>query len=130
MTNTEYSQRPKPTRNGRWVIRDGKPAGRPLKEGDYVVATKYADGNPGDHFCVGFYAGCYDHLGQTRHLVVDSEGNPFRHNGFRRAEHVSPKRGTWMVNHLKHIEALMDRYSVWHWWRAPWRELENVRDSY
>ena len=27
---------------------------KPLVRGDYVLATKYADGDPRDHFCVGF----------------------------------------------------------------------------
>jgi len=94
-----------------------------LKPGDYVVATKYADGDPGDQFCIGFYSGCYDHYGQTRHLVVDSAGKNFRHNGFRRVARVSAARGTWMVEHLALIDKLMDRFSVWHWYRAPWWEL-------
>jgi hypothetical protein len=95
-------------------------------KGDYVVATKYADGDPGDHFCVGFYDSFYDHYGKARHVVVDSEGKPFRANGFRKARKVSSRRGTWMVRHLAHIESMKDRYSVWHWWRAPWAELDAV----
>jgi len=93
------------------------------KKGDYVVATKYADGDPGDQFCIGFYDGGYDHYGQTRHLVVDSHGKNFRHNGFRRVARVGAKRGTWMVQNIAHIERMMNRFSVWHWWKAPWREL-------
>lgn len=64
------------------------------KVGDYVVATKYADGDPGDHFCVGYYQGWYDHFGQPRHLVVDGSGKSFRANGFRRVAKVSSERGT------------------------------------
>ena len=100
---------------------------RPFEIGDYVVATKWHDGDPGDQFCIGFYNGFYDHYGSTRHLVVDSEGKNFRHNGFRRVAHVGSKRGTWMVKHLSHIDAMKDRFRVWHWWRAPWRELRSVR---
>lgn len=101
---------------------------RQIEVGDYVVATKYADGDPGDQFCVGFYNGYYDHHGQIRYLVVDGEGKNFRHNGFRRAARVGQKRGTWMVEHLSHIEKMKDRYSVWHWWRAPWSELHAIDD--
>ncbi len=96
------------------------------KIGDYVVATKYADGDPGDQFCIGFYARAFDHFGQTRHLVSDGKGGNFRHNGFRRVARVGHKRGAWMVEHLALIENMMDRFSVWHWWKAPWSELHSV----
>lgn len=98
----------------------------PVTKGDYVVATKYADGDPGDQFCVGFYDGSFEHAGQTRHLVIDSEGKNFRHNGFRRVARVGKERGQWMVSHLEHIEEMKDRFSVWHWWQAPWRELRAI----
>lgn len=102
-----------------------------MKPGDYVVATKYRDGDPGDQFCIGFYDGSYDHCGiETRHLVVDSEGKQFRPNGFRRVAKVSARRGTWMVQHLSLIEGMMNRFSVWHWYRAPWRELREWEDGY
>lgn len=93
-----------------------------LHIGDYVVATKWHDGDPGDQFCIGFYNGSYDHCGSRRYLVVDNEGNNFRHNGFRRVARVGLNRGNWMVAHLELIYKMRDRYSVWHWWRAPWRE--------
>ncbi len=91
-----------------------------MNKGDYVVATKYLDGDPGDQFCVGFYAGSYDHYGQMRHLVVDGECKNFRHNGFRRCETVSSERGSWLVEHMNIIERYGDRYSVWDWVHAPW----------
>ena len=94
-----------------------------INNGDYVVATKYRDGDPVDQFCIGFYKGFYIHYGETRHLVVDSNGTNFRINGFRRVARISSKRGSWMVDHLKHIETMKDRFSVWHWVRASWREL-------
>ncbi len=97
-----------------------------LKIGCYVVATKYADGDPGDQFCVGFYNGSYDHHGSTRHLVVDGDGKNFRANGFRRIAKIPQRRGEWIVAHLKHIEKMKDRFSVWHWVRAPWAELNGI----
>lgn len=91
-----------------------------MNEGDYVVATKYRDGDPGDHFCVGFYAGPYDHYGETRHLVVDQNGNQFRANGFRRCESISFDRGKHIVSHMPLIERYRNSYSVWDWVNAPW----------
>ena len=95
-----------------------------IKKGDYVVATKYRDGDPGDQYAIGFYNGSFDTYGQTRHLVVDNDGKDFRLNGFRRIARVSARRGTWMVNHIAYIDKMMNRFSVWHWYHAPWRELE------
>src|SRR5579859_7717389 len=85
-----------------------------LEIGDYVIATKYADGDPGDHWCVGLYAGNYDHFGSVRHLVNDYAGVSFRANGFRRVAKISSARGKWIVDHIPKIEKLRNRYSVWH----------------
>jgi hypothetical protein len=81
--------------------------------GDYVLATKYGDGDPQDHWCVGFYAGLtnpekYD---PPRHDVVDCEGKNFRGNGFRRIKKITPEQGTWMLKHAKDIE--LSGQSVW-----------------
>lgn len=108
-------------------IRDdwnGKPS-IGLKKGDYVLATKYSDGDPGDHFVVGFYDSILPKVGGDRHMVVDSEGKQFRGNGFRRVAKISARRGEWIIRHLKLIEDARDRFSVWHWFRAPWTELNS-----
>ena len=99
---------------------------KPVKKGDYVVATKYGDGDPGDQFCIGTYDGSFDHFGEMRHLVLDNDGKNFRHNGFRRVERVTSKRGAWLVAHLAYIEKMQDQYSVWHWVHASWAELNSV----
>ena len=112
----------------RRYIRDQWEAQHPsvVKKGDYVVATKYRDGDPGDQFCIGFHDYSYQNGSSTWHMVVDSFGNQFRHNGFRRVARIGSKRGAWVVRNLCRIEELQDRFSVWHWWRAPWRELDAV----
>lgn len=95
--------------------------------GDYVLASKYSDGDPGDHYCIGFYAGSYDHFGQTRHLVNDGEGKPFRANGFRRCEPISSEEGRRIIASFPDMKPLEveerppgedDRLvgkSVWDW---------------
>jgi hypothetical protein len=100
------------------------PAG--LNKGDYVLATKYRDGDPADHFCIGYHDRTFDHFGHDRHLVVDADGNQFRANGFRRIALISSRRGSWMVRHFAHIERMQYRFSVWHWYHAPWAELDLV----
>jgi len=54
------------------------------KDGDYVLATKYLDGDPGDAWAVGYYDGNFDHYGTIRHLVKDDKGCNLRNSGFRR----------------------------------------------
>ena len=98
------------------------PAG--IKVGAYVLATKYRDGDPGDHFCVGFYHSSFNDGVGIRHMVVDNEDRQFRRNGFRRIARLSDRRGRWITRHLPLIEAARDRFSVWHWYHAPWRELQ------
>ncbi len=95
---------------------------KPIKKGDYVLATKYSDGDPGDHWCVGFY----DELKWgDRHIVLDNAGKPFRLNGFRRAQIIGDAEGQWLIEHIADIEQTMfktrgaDRHlegrSVWEW---------------
>jgi len=97
-----------------------------LKPGDYVLATKYSDGDPGDHYCTGFYVGSCNHGGSARHLVADSNGALYRYNGFRRIEAIEADEGNWMVSHFsdfKYFECAEDEFgndvvvgwSVWDW---------------
>ena len=59
--------------------------------GDYVLATKYADGDPGDQWCIGFASEYWP--SRQRWLVRDSGGNNYRNNGFRRAEKITREVG-------------------------------------
>lgn len=96
-----------------------------MNTGDYVLATKYQDGDPGDGYAVGFYDRCYDHFGQTRHMVVDNEGKQFRGNGFRRCEPINDAEGRWLIEHFPEFQPMWseevngeDRMcgkSVWDW---------------
>lgn len=83
-----------------------------MKKGDYVLATKYDDGDPQDQWAVGFYSG------ETggRHYVVDANDNQFRGNGFRRAEKITVARGAWLLANVQAIEGSC--CSLWHWKRA------------
>ena len=88
-----------------------------IREGEYVLATKYHDGDPGDHFAVGFYGGTLASIGKPdRHMVLNSAGVPFRANGFRRVKKISTARGLYIVTHLEEIER--GSHSVWWWVRC------------
>ena len=74
-----------------------------LKIGDYVLATKYSDGDPQDHWAVGIYVGMTEHT-TPRYNVVDILGKHFRHNGFRRINKITRKVGEWILDNSELIE--------------------------
>ena len=82
----------------------------PIEIGAYVLATKYDDGDPCDHFYVGFVSG-YTHHG--RYLIVDSDGQNQRANGFRRAETISDDEGRQLVALMPSIG---DKQGPSVWW--------------
>ena len=85
----------------------------PLLAGDYVLATKYSDGDPQDHWSVGFFHSMLPKAGGYRFQVVDNEGNQFRGNGFRRAQTISENEGKWLLEHSREIES--SGRSLWDW---------------
>lgn len=87
-----------------------------LKAGDYVLATKWSDGDPGDQWAVGFYTGMLPKTSGDRYLVADAEGKQFRSNGFRRVKKISADRGRWLLEHKQDIE--QGGRSLWWWVRA------------
>lgn len=76
-----------------------------MNNGDYVLATKYHDGDPGDQYAVGFYDRPLEY-DETRHLVVDGSGKQFRNNGFRRVEKISETEGRWLIEHFGEFEPM------------------------
>jgi uncharacterized protein YegL len=89
------------------------------KQGDYVLATKYGDGDPKDHWAVGFYS----HFDQARerHFIMDSKGRQFRANGFRRVKKISSLRGQFILDHADLIG--VSRRSLWWWVRTSMHPL-------
>lgn len=68
-----------------------------MNKGDYVLATKYSDGDPGDQYAVGFFDGMLSKVGGDRYLVVNGDGKNFRGNGFRRCEPINDAEGRWLI---------------------------------
>lgn len=87
-----------------------------LKKGDYVLATKWSDGDPGDQWCVGFYDGTLSKVSEDRHMVVDENGKQFRGNGFRRVKKISRERGAFLLKNKEFIE--FGTRSLWGWVRV------------
>lgn len=88
--------------------------GETLKKGDYVLATKYDDGDPCDHFCVGFYRDPLVKGTNIRHNIVDSDGNLIRGNGFRRAEVITKEEGEALVALMPKIGDKPGKSLWWH----------------
>ena len=80
-----------------------------IKKGDYVIGTKYSDGDPMDQFAIGLFSGMTWH---GRFNIVDNDGNLFRGNGFRRVKKISGKVGRELVKQIPFIES--SGKSVWH----------------
>ncbi len=83
------------------------------KVGSYVLATKYWDGDPCDHFCIGWMDRIMTNYNPVRYHVVDSDGLPFRGNGFRRVEAITPKEGRAMLAIFPDIANVPGGWSVW-----------------
>lgn len=86
-----------------------------LTKGDYVLATKYQDGDPRDQWCIGYYQGQTQHC-PPRHDIMDIDGKLFRGNGFRRVKRISPERGAWLLQHAQGME--FSGKSVWRFART------------
>jgi hypothetical protein len=69
--------------------------------GDYCLATKYSDGDPGDAWGVGYYDGVkYG----DRHMIKDATGAQIRLNGFRRVAKISSEYGNWLMSNAAMLE--------------------------
>lgn len=71
-----------------------------MRIGEYVLATKFSDGDPQDQWCVGFY----NRKLMERNLVIDNAGKNFRANGFRKIMRITQAEGKYLVDHIKDIE--------------------------
>ncbi len=96
---------------------DSKSGKSALLAGDYVLATKWSDGDPKDQWCVGFYKGVLPYETKDRYEVVDNDGNLFRGNGFRRVKKISQRRGEFILSKREQIES--STKSLWWWLRQP-----------
>lgn len=71
------------------------------KVGDYVLATKYSDGDPGDRWAVGFYAG----MGHDLHMVNDSAGKQIHAGGYRCVIRIPFDVGAWLLKNAHVLES-------------------------
>ena len=93
---------------------------KPLVRGDYVLATKYDDGDPCDHFFVGFFR----EMSGDRYMVDDGKGQLARAGGFRRCERITARVGSALCAAMPIIGDIHGT-SVW-WWRRHVKALEQL----
>jgi hypothetical protein len=80
---------------------------KPLAKGDYVLATKYADGDPGDPWAVGFYSEPGPPSGDMlRYRVVHADERIiYGPNGFRRIRRgLRADVGAWLIENSDALE--------------------------
>ncbi len=77
-------------------------APKDLNPGDYVLATKWGDGEAWDHWAVGYFTG----MSGERYLIRDAQGNNLRANGFRRAAIITPEIGAYLLENAKELEQI------------------------
>lgn len=78
--------------------------------GDYVLATKWHDGEPGDPWAVGFYGGL--EFGD-RHMVRHADGENIRPNGYRRVGRITPEIGAWLLKNAANLEFAPGKITLW-----------------
>jgi len=74
--------------------------------GDYVLATKFSDGDPRDRWCVGFVKEIDKNNGKKYCVTFDEQTQ-----WFRRACKIDRELGEWIVKHIKTLEQAS--YSIW-----------------
>lgn len=89
-----------------------------FKKGDYVLGTKYSDGDPHDGWAVGFVSEMAYEEGAK---IVDNQGKIIgRFNGFRRVKKINGPRGDWLCRNAQKFESLP--HSMWHYFRCSKKE--------
>lgn len=81
--------------------------GKLLTKGDYVLATKYDDGDPGDPWAIGFYSEPGPPAGdRARYRVTLADGSIlYGPNGFRRVRRgLREDVGRWLLESATALE--------------------------
>lgn len=89
--------------------------------GDYVLATKYTDGDPMDPWFIGFYSGPTTHT-PPKYTITDVKGTPFCPYSFRKIKKITQKQGEWMLKNRELIQH--SGMPVWHFTQLPEESLQ------
>ena len=93
-----------------------------MKIGQYVMASKYKDGDPYDGFAVGIFNGMLEKCTcEKRYMVINNSGENFRRNGFRRCQPITHDEGVYICDNEELIRSASPK-SVWAWLREYRRD--------
>ena len=101
------------------------PHDKEIVKHDYVLATKYHDGNSAEGWCVGFFDRTEKGEVQDRHFIVSITGLQFRAgSGYRRMSKISKARGEFILSNVDNIE--LSHRSLWWWKRCKIDALDKL----
>lgn len=86
---------------------------RPLEVGDYVLASKYRDGDPNDPWFVGFIKQIIRCEDYDKYKIADEDGNLLYSSMLARAERIGKANGHQLVRCKKYIKE--SNKSVYYW---------------
>ena len=89
-----------------------------IKVGDYVLATRWSDGDSQDPWCVGFYAGVSE---TGSHVVSYGDGLS---RTFRKVKKISKARGDFIIKNKPAIER-MNKSLLW-WSSVSMKSVEGA----
>ena len=72
-----------------------------LNIGDYVLASKYSDADPGDPWAVGFLNEIID----GRYFVGNDDIHSFRFSGYRHCVKIPEYIGDWLLKNAEVLES-------------------------
>lgn len=77
-----------------------------IKVGDYVLATKYSDGDPADNWAVGYVNEIKNRGNDRGYFVGNNETHSFRVGGYwGGCIRISGEVGGWLLQHSKLFES-------------------------
>lgn len=94
-----------------------------VRVGDYVLATKYSDGDPGDPWAFGRLHEIVNIPGLGyKYVILRKDGTPYRYGGFGCCRRVTPEQTAYLQANMDKIE--YSGKSMWKWVKEtpapPW----------
>lgn len=83
------------------------------REGDFVLATAFADGFPSDAWTVGFVLRVDNRILYRRYMVSWLDAGLIETKWYRSAKRITSEQGEWLLDHRDIINK--SRMSLW-WW--------------
>lgn len=80
--------------------------------GEYVLGTKWSDGDPQDPWAIGFLSEIHETSYVRYFTVTHADGRIIR-SGLRKVRKISQDRGKWLLENSRMIEESGRRLGYW-----------------